>query len=450
MSDQEKRSFLSKKLLIPGLLVLIAAAVVVYFLRELSDISRTHQPDPVEEYRREKAEIPENGVAKITPTGKNTVMAERDEIDLEGEREPTEAELVREAISRYLWKMRGMNMLDPEKFKDYPRLRRELEELLRTIPPSIGVPVIRDLLQNEPDFVNRRILLYGLADIGTEEAAGVLKDFFLQHIHDEERGGELRHVIKALGISDNTASFNALYDFARNSDDADIMLYRPFYVEALGKQEQGYKALPLFEDYLLNDQGHTVRNKSAQAIKNVARIDPDAAKKSLPALLEKVKVREDDSQAEGAFMNDSKYVKQTSLGAIGQIGDETTIQSLVDVGTMDELIDVRMSAAAAVSRIGGEEADQALHQILAAQNEQGKTTILHGLMHVGLPRLIPFFHDVAATDASASVRNKAVEAMARIGGDDAEKALRSLLGSETDAGVKETISSKLQLLTKKE
>lgn len=446
-STARRRNAGAAKLVALGLTFVIVGGIFWLVYVQLTGLDGNHTVQS----RHNKPTVPKKRTKpSIMPhsMSQNVVNAPLDAIDLSGEREPTEEELIQEAIERYLRMLRPSELHD-DNIREYARLRQEFEDMLKQLPDS-AIPAIKKLLENEPDFVNRRLLLYGLAGMGTEAAAEALRDFFLDHVADQSRQSELNHVIKALGLSDNVTSFNALMDFARN-DANNFKLYRAHCVEAMGTQQLGYQALPLFQDYLVQDMNVSVRNKSAQAIKNVAKVDPEAARVALPTLMDKVR----GGDATGLdprtsrVVNDSKYVKQTSLGAIGQIGETSSIPFLKEIGTMDASFEVRLSAAAALSRMGGEEALTALDSVLIQQTADNQATLVSKLTQLKEPRLIPFFQDVAMSDLADPIRIHALNGLGGIGGADAEIALREILDGESNDAIRATITRKIELLAKK-
>ena len=53
------------------------------------------------------------------------------EVDLEGEREPTEEELIRQTVQRLLAELRAATPSNPDKVMNFPAVKEELLELLR-------------------------------------------------------------------------------------------------------------------------------------------------------------------------------------------------------------------------------------------------------------------------------------------------------------------------------
>jgi hypothetical protein len=364
--------------------------------------------------------------------------------DLEGQREPTEEEVIRHAIMRYLDELRGATPGNPDKLLTYPQTKAEFQEFLRNLPPG-AVPIIAELLRKETDFVNRRLLIYGLADIGTDEAAWVLRDFFMERIGDVARGSEMRHVIWALGRSESAAAYDVLVEFLGNRENTAVEKLRTHYVESLGNHRLGYQAVPIFFDLLDVDLHDGVRNKAAQAIKNVGKRDPGAASAALPGLLESYKTeatRQSQRAVEGVPTH--PYVKQTLLGAIGGTGDERAVPWLLKVGTTEGLPE-RLSAAAALSRIGGEAAMEALNEILI--NMGDKQTLVNAIGQLEEPRALPFLQEVVSTTESEALRQSALTGIDRVGGTEASEALRALLGIDLPDAVRRDVQRRLDRLT---
>lgn len=359
--------------------------------------------------------------ARIVYGDPNAVNPAPRVLDLEGQREPTEEELVRQAIEDYLARMRNISgSKDQERALAFAANKAELQALLRELPPW-AVPIIAELLEKESDFVLRRILYDGLAAIGTEEAGAVIRDYFLARASQEALGSELRHVIAALGASDTSVAYDTLVELL-GKDEAYLKEYRPQYVEALGKHSRGSQALPLMLDLLAGDARFEVRNKSAQAVKNVAKRDVGSCRPVLPELVR-------------SFENEKAVpVRQTTLGAIGQIGDPASIPYLEGVGTRSQELGIRLSSAAAASRIGGEEAVRALNAIYA--NESQKSVFLDAMGQVPTPAGVEFLRGVALNAPGAGERLMAVRALAQSQASEAPDALRAVLAAEPDSAVR--------------
>jgi HEAT repeat protein len=363
--------------------------------------------------------------------------------DLDGQREPTREEVIRHALLKLLNELRGATPGNMDKILSFHENKAALEALLRSLPPE-AVPIVADLLREESDFVCRRILIYGLAGMGTNEAAAVLKDHFMDHIEDVARGSEMRHVVWALGRSEAPAAFDVLLEFLDGETDA-MRKLRSHYVESLGKHQRGVEAVPLFIDLLGNDGNDLVRNKAAQAVKNVGKRDPAQARAAVPALIDRYRAesaRQAVRAEEGLPSN--PYVKQTTLGAIGQSGDPAAVPFLLEVGTTDGL-DERLSAAAALSRIGGPEAMAALREVYANIANQAK--LVDAIGQLEEINTLPFLQDVATTAGSEALRLNALRGISRVGGPEAENALRAILDVELPPAVERDAQQRLDRLT---
>ncbi len=393
----------------------LVGILVLYQVRALKEAGPTASP-PAPSSARGSANEP-----KITYADPNAVSPAPYALDLDGQREPTEEEMLRQAIEDYLARMRNLSGPgDHARVLAFARNKAELEALLRSLPPW-AVPIIAELLGKETDFMLRRILCEGLAALGTEEAAAVIRDYFLAHASEEAMGSELRHVILALGASDTGIAYDTLIELL-GKDEPFLREYRPQYVEALGKHGRGSAALPLFLDLLAGDGRFEVRNKSAQAVKNVAKRDAGVCRAALPQLVQ-------------SFESETLLpVRQTTLGAIGQIGDPESIPYLAGVGTRSQELGIRLSAAAAASRIGGEEALRALNEIYA--NESQKSVLLDAMAQVPTPASVEFLRGVAVNAQSAAERLMAVKALARTDAPEARDALQAVFAVEQDAAVR--------------
>ncbi len=354
-------------------------------------------------------------------------------LDLEGQREPTEEETIRQAIEDLLARMRTIAPNETERLLAFKKNEEDLAALLRSLPPS-AAPIIKELLWKESDFVLRRRLYDSLAAMGTEDAAAVIRDYFLAHAQEQGLGSELRHVISALGASDTQTGYDALVDFL-GSQEPNMRALRPAYVEALGKHRQGIQAVPIFLDLMANDTVFEVRNLSAQAVKNVAKREPARCQSVLPDLMR-------NFEAEKLVP-----VKQTTLGAIGQIGDASSLPFITGVGTSSQSLDVRLSAAAAASRIGGEEALKTLREIYA--NEPEKKVLVNALAQVPTASSVQFLHDLAASSQTPTERIQAIKALVRIDAPGVENALLSLVAAESDPTVRAEAEKAVQAVARK-
>jgi len=422
MSEKNVRARFYLRAGVVAAVCLVIAGLIVHQFRRLG-----REPGPAQVRREKRKPISVNRPRGAHLKSVDVKPAAPLLPDLEGEREPTEAELIRYSILRYLAEIRAAAPGNLEKIKAFPRNKAELEELLRNLPPE-AVPIVAELLRNESDFVCRRILIYGLADIGTDEAAAVLRDYFMEHIEDESMGSEMRHVVWALERCPAETAFEALRGFLEVEDSDAVRRLRPHYVEALGKHRLGYEAVPLFFDLLENDGSDLVRNKAAQAVKNVGKRDIEAVRDTLPVLQESYAVEGARQAVRLASGGDSiPYVQQTILGAIGRLGDPGAVPFLLEVGTTDSFPE-RLSAAAALARIGGPEAMDALKEVYA--NIDRKKKLVEAIGELSEPNAIPFLTEVVLSAESEAVKKTALIGIWRAGGEEAREAFRRIAEAE--------------------
>jgi len=429
--DIQSNASRKRALLLGGTAFCLAALLGGLILYQFQRLGNLQSSGPESTARRIKPNVPPRG-----PRVKDVAAKEAspDVPDLQGEREPTEEELIRYSILRYLAEIRAASGNNIDKVLAYPRNKAELEELLRSLPPE-AVPIIADLLRREKDFLCRRLLIYGLADIGTNEAAAVLRQYFLEHISDPSYGSEMRHLIRALGRCRAEYAFQSLKDFLFDQENPAVRELRPHYVEAMGKHRLGYQAVPLFMDLVKTDYNDLVRNKAAQAVKNVAKREAIPARSTLAQLkesfaLEKARQSEREKPV--------PYVEQTILGAAGQLGDPAAVPWLLEVGTTEPL-PVRLSAAAALARIGGPEAVAALKEVYASCDQKEKLVKAISLLRE--PQAAPFLADVVVSAEKETVRKAALQGLSRLGGTAALEAFQQILNTE---GLPESVRNEVQ------
>ena len=88
-----------------------------------------------------------------------------------------------------------------------------------------------------------------------------------------------------------------------------------------------------------------------------------------------------------------------------------------------------------------------LYEILATEKEENRLIMLNALGQIGSTDTISFFERIVASSDSSAVRIKAVSMISRVGGDEAVEALRNALDVEQEGPVRNEISKHLTKLT---
>ncbi|MEE8143139.1 MAG: HEAT repeat domain-containing protein, partial [Planctomycetota bacterium] len=234
--------------------------------------------------------------------------------------------------------------MDAKQARQLIRAREELKEYLATLPPEMA-PILLDLLALESDFVNRRFLIKGLGAMGGDGAALGLTDHYnmLNEAPLEERKvHEIKYTVEALGAVDNDLSYHLLSDLIENDEK---LMDRWRFVEALGKHSRRWEVVPVFTQLMQEDKSLKVRNRAAQALKYT---------QDLPSAVD----IEEAFEAENTM-----YVKQTMLGAIGSIGDPNSMKFLEQVVKTNSDFNIRVSAVNSILTIGGSEARRILEDV---------------------------------------------------------------------------------------
>lgn len=222
------------------------------------------------------------------------------------------------------------------------RARTDLQNLLDSLGPE-HVAMLTGILEEEPDFINRRFLLKALGKIGSKEALNSLLEHYYW-ANSEGKESEVKHTIESLSLANNDASFDILRDFSLSEED-EIHRYR--FVEALTQHSRSEDARDVY-GALLEDPSHfRVRQRAAYGFKvSGKKVDAQTVESAL--LVEK-----------------NPYVRQSYLGALGGIRDVNSIPMVQKILSEDNDISTRISAVRALLRIDGANAIQAL---LVARN----------------------------------------------------------------------------------
>lgn len=243
---------------------------------------------------------------------------------------------------------------NPDKPIDMNRIekaRAELEDYLAQLGPD-AIKTLATILDAERDFVDRRMLLKTIGDLGPQsaEATFVLRDFFMARYADPQNRSEMLYVVDSMAKLQNDTSYDMLVDLVdRGNSDPALHRYRDRFIEALGDHPKREEAVPRFVDTMSNDQLEYARNKAAQALGKIA------SPESLPDLYNAVEKER------------SWFVKQTMLGSIGKIGDPQSIPFLETQARMGKESSTRLSAAGALRRMGTPESDRILKNLESSE-----------------------------------------------------------------------------------
>ncbi len=244
---------------------------------------------------------------------------------------------VRKQIDDYFQKTQWDSAMDNSTAHRVARARDELEAFLSTLGPE-HVDLLIGLLEEEPDFVNRRFLLRALGNIGTEQAlSGLLEHYWW--CQQEQKESEVKHTIDAIGSADNDFSFDLLSAYAL-SDDTLIHRYR--FVGALAASSRSADAVGIYSQLLTDESHFRVRQRAAYGLKISGGLS-------------------EAHSIEIALQNErNPYVRQSFLGAIGGIRDVRSIPQVNRILREDEILSTRLSAVRALLRIEGAAAIEAL------------------------------------------------------------------------------------------
>lgn len=244
---------------------------------------------------------------------------------------------------------------NPDRPVDMNRIE-EAREGIRDFLLSLGaeaMPTLAAILNAEGDFVNRRMVLKTIGELGPQspEATFVLRDFFVARHKDLQNRSEMLHVVDAMGTLKNNTGFDVLQDLVhRGKSEPSYHQYREKLFEALGEHPRRVEAAPTMIEAMHEDVLPGARNKAAQAL---GKLDDPSVLPDLYNAIEK----------ERAY-----YVKQTMLGSVGKIGDPESLPFLESQARLAKESAVRLSAANAIRRIGTRRGEQLLREV--ARDEQ--------------------------------------------------------------------------------
>ena len=240
--------------------------------------------------------------------------------------------------------------MEPEPRTPQPGIgatRKELRDYLTSLGPE-ALPTLATILNADPDFVNRRFLLYAIGDLGpaSERATFVLRDFFMARRENPGSLSEALHTLTAMGQLQNDSSYEVLTSITKRGD---LHNFRPKTIEVLGLHPRREEAVGMVIDHMHDDPMFNVRNKAAQFLGRVQN----------PQTLDEV-YRAIDRE---------RYwvVKQTMLGTVGKIGDPDSVPFLEKHAREGRESGVRLSAARAISRIDTPYAWEVLRSVLRTE-----------------------------------------------------------------------------------
>lgn len=337
------RTYQSGRILAPLIMVvltLIFMGAVIY------------QATRTDEEAENSAQQAQTSSTKTTGTAGNTAKKDKEdsaksEAAVAAEA-PTdsEAKQIQDAILAFFARMPA-DVLNVDNPLAILQAREELQEYLDGLPPS-AAPILIDILKEEADFVNRRFLLYALADMGTDIAT----DGLLDHYHrmaELDKESEVGHTIKALERVGSAHSFDVLIDLTERDG---AIIHRDKFVRALGNHPDSREALPTFTRLMHEDRSFKTRLNSATAIKGTG--DTASA-----------------IEVERALQTEkNNYVRQSLIGALGTLREVNSLGVLEEILQNDQHHVNRMSAVNAVGRIGGPEARRILEQVAAEDKNE--------------------------------------------------------------------------------
>ncbi|HIA27745.1 MAG TPA: HEAT repeat domain-containing protein [Planctomycetes bacterium] len=262
------------------------------------------------------------------------------------ERSPLEQQMI-ETIFDLFQSMQWNQAMDLSVAHRVARAREELAAYLAGLPPE-AVPMLLGLLEEEPDFINRRFLIRGLGKIGTAEAIAGLERHYWQML-ELNKESEIKYTVEAIGSADNDVCFDAL---VRLSGDESARPHRWRFIEALGNHSRRTEAVPLFTEALANDPFFRVRSRAALGLKLAAIVDSASR---IETALEREK---------------NPYVRQAMIGALGGVRDIQSLGALEEILANDPDLQSRMSAARSIARIGGDRARAILQAVLEREEHQ--------------------------------------------------------------------------------
>ncbi len=256
--------------------------------------------------------------------------------------------VIAERLARLFETMAVYKPTDAEVIDAIYRAREEIEKYLAGLGPE-AIPTLNAILGAEPDFANRRFLLYALGNLGprSEEATFALRDFYEKNRDIIDARNEMSHLIEAMGNLKNETSFQYMNEQIDDSSTPDS--FRDKFIQALGKHPQAGKSVKKFVEYMDYEEDAQIRNHSAQALGGIR----DSA--SLDYLV--------DRYGREPFTP----VQQTILGSIGKIGDEKALPFLEGQARTAEKDDLRFSAARAIWRIGTSKAMEVFQSVIEGE-----------------------------------------------------------------------------------
>lgn len=251
---------------------------------------------------------------------------------------PSDLDVVRATIQGFFDRMPA-DISKLENPLSIVQARDELRNYLDSLSPEAASLLI-EMLGTEPDFVNRRFLLYALAKMGTDVAVDGLAAHYWR-MEELENESEIFHSVTALGQVGTPHSYDVILDFVERSAPHQ---HRARFVRALGDHPDVRRAVPTLIRLLREDTTTKVRVNAAQAL---------TKSKDLNAAGDIERALETERHP---------FVRQAMIGALGGIRDVNSLPSLERILQTDQDHVDRMSAVSAVSKIGGDSARRILEK----------------------------------------------------------------------------------------
>ena len=269
----------------------------------------------------------------------------------------------RKKIDEYFLKTQWDAAMDASTAHRVGRARDELEALLASLGPE-HVALLIGLLEEEPDFVNRRFLLRALGRIGTDEALAGLEEHYWW-CAQEQKESEVKYTIDALAFADTDRSLEILRESSLSED---TIIHRYRFVGALAEGSRSAEAIDIYSQLLTDDSHFRVRQRAAYGMK-------------VSGSLAEISSIENALQSEA-----NPYVRQSILGAIGGIRDVRSIPLVNRILQQDQVLSTRISAVRTLLRIEGTAAIEALQAALndASQPQRVRDEAQRALGKLGI------------------------------------------------------------------
>ncbi len=295
---------------------------------------------------RETTTTPDGGSSLIEQTSSNSTDTSGTTVRSPLDDLTPEMRQVREELDALFRGMQWDKALDASTAHRVARARDDLQAYLDTLGPE-HVPMLVGLLEEDPEFINRRFLMKTLGRIGSEEALTGLVD----HYHwsaGKNKESEVKHTVDALASAKNDLSFEILCEYSLSEETSQ---HRYRFLGALSDHPRAPDASGIFSDLLTDPTHFRVRQRAAYGLKVIGSLG------HAPRI-------------EDALLNEpNPYVRQSYLGALGGIRDVRSVPLLSRILQEDDVLSTRVSAVKALLRIEG---DAVLNALVAAREDDSQ------------------------------------------------------------------------------